>query len=371
MQKGVVFFVLMLLFFKSYGSDKKKHSSTGKELQIVFCTDLSGSTNGLINDLRDNLWHIINQAHFIAPDAELKIGVVAFSRPSFKKEHSYVKVLCDLTSDFDYLASELSRIRPSIEKGDQFVGAALRTCVTEISWSDDAFKIIYIIGNGMVEDASNEYIKSCELAVKNSITVNSVYAIGKNKAKEYMGWLRIAKAGGGMCSEITIGNREAWSDFTVDYKELFDAFRDYNLTTTYYTVSGFEKYMNYRRTDSLAFTGGNAVFYERAYYKKRRFGSGYHSEWDLVDYNIKTGFLPAFNETLLLPDSLKDRNGEYIFDLVKVLKVERGRAASRLKNVLASDVPSQLHQKYVSGEFKEERNMFSRCIINILMKQYH
>ena len=57
------------------GKDKGKSAvGNGKPLDIVFCVDLSGSTNGLINDLRDNLWMIINQAQHMEPKPALRIG---------------------------------------------------------------------------------------------------------------------------------------------------------------------------------------------------------------------------------------------------------------------------------------------------------
>jgi hypothetical protein len=363
------FFILLTISLPAFGGGDKK-SSTSNELQIVFCVDLSGSTNGLINDLRDNLWHIINQANMLTPQPELKIGVVAFSRPSFKKENSYVKVLCDLTTDFDYLAAELSRLRPSIEMGDQYVGAALKKCVVDISWSAAARKIIYIVGNGNVVDVTNEYLHSCELAVKRNIIVNAIYVVGKNKAKELPGWHRIAAAGNGLTSEITLGARDDASITTVNYTELFNAARDYNLTCMYYSMNSYEKYMNYRKADSLAFTGGNLTFYERLYYKNKHFANGSNASWDFVDYFTKTGYMPAFTDSSLFPDSLKNKTQEYIFDLARTLKAERSRAMASLVNLLSTDIPLDLHHRYLNGDLMEDRNFFSRCVVNMLIKEY-
>jgi hypothetical protein len=365
--------LLIFLFFYSLqvnATGKKNKTPESKKLQIVFCTDLSGSTNGLINDVRNNLWHIINQAQIIAPDAELQLGVVAFSRPSFKKANAYVKILCPLTTDFDFIASELAEIRPSIEKGDQFVGAALRTCVSEMQWSENARKIIYIVGNGMVTDATNDYLRACELAVKNNITVNVIYVVGKNKAKEFTGWNRLAKAGNGLLSEITIGKRDDRSEYTTDFKRMIEAVRDYNMTVVYYSAPGYVSYMKYRSADSLAFTGGNEGLYERAYYKMKNFIPGYHDSWDLVDHHIKTGLMPPYMDTLTVPDSLIGKDNEYIYDLIKVLKSERQRASASLKIVLSGDIPQIHHKKYKGGDMSTENNTFPRAVINMLLKQY-
>jgi hypothetical protein len=369
------YFFLLLLFISvnSALAEKGKKKSGDRELQIVFCLDLSGSTNGLINDMRDNLWHIINQVSFLQPKPELSIGVVAFSRPSFKKENAYVKVLCDLTQDFDYLAAELSKIRPSIEKGDQFVGAALKKSVFDISWSSDvsAKKIIYMVGNGNVADAKGDYLKACEEASERNIIVNAIYVIGNNKAKEYPGWVRIANMGKGLVSEITLGAREIFNTSDLALNDLKDISRDFNLTFMYYSISGYNRYMNYRKSDSLAFIGGNASFYERVYYKSKNFVNNINAHWDLVDYYTKTGLIPPMNDSLYLPDSLKNRNNEYIYDMTKRMKGERQRASVAIVALLASDYPAKMRLKYSSGELKEDRNIFSRCIINMLNRQWN
>ena len=123
-------------FVFAYDGGAKHYSNGQKPLDIVFCVDLSGSTNGLINDLRDNLWLIINQANHMEPKPDLRIGVIGFSRPSFGKENSYVKILAPLTPNFDLVEMELYKLRPSIEKGDQIVSEAIRTAVNGMSWSD-------------------------------------------------------------------------------------------------------------------------------------------------------------------------------------------------------------------------------------------
>lgn len=369
-------FYFLLCFFALYINDAdasgREKRPGNQKLEIVFCMDLSGSTNGLINDLRDNLWHIINQANLLTPKPELRIGVVGFSRPSFKKENAYVKVLCDLTTDFDMLAAELSKIRPSIEKGDQYIGAALRRGIQDISWSEEeesATKIIYIVGNGTVADAAGEYIKSCELAVKRNIIINSIYVVGKYKAKEIPGWHRIATMGQGIGSEMTIGFREKTTDELNSTKDIFNAARDFNLTCIFYSVNGMGKYMEYRKADSVAYAGGNASFFERIYYKSANIiNSG--MQWDVVNYYTKTGLLPAYSDSLLFPDSLKNRNNEYIYDLVRTLKSDRQRAVSRMNTLLVNDYPRKMHDRYVSGELKDDNNLFSRCVINMLLKQW-
>ena len=104
--KRLFLFLAIILSIQSNASNKKsgRKDSRLHPLDIVFCLDLSGSTNGLIDDVREQLWKIINQAHELEPVPDLRIGVIGFSRPSFGKEKAYVKVLSNLTNDFDFVS---------------------------------------------------------------------------------------------------------------------------------------------------------------------------------------------------------------------------------------------------------------------------
>ena len=106
-------------------------------IDIVFCLDLSGSTNGLLFDLRNQLWDIVNESNSLNPQPNLRIGVVGFSRPSFGKNNYYIKTLVDLTSDFDLVANSIYNIKPSVERGDHFVGAAISHSVNQLNWSNE------------------------------------------------------------------------------------------------------------------------------------------------------------------------------------------------------------------------------------------
>lgn len=101
--KRILFLAAIISCIHTSASNKKSVVKTSRlhPLDIVFCLDLSGSTNGLVDDVREELWTIINQVHAFDPAPELRIGIIGFSRPSFGKENAYVKVLSDLTTDFD------------------------------------------------------------------------------------------------------------------------------------------------------------------------------------------------------------------------------------------------------------------------------
>ena len=184
--------------------------STRRELEIVLCLDLSGSTNGIIEDFRENFWYITNQLKAMEPSPVIRMGVVGFSRPSFGKSDAYVKVLSNITDDLDAVAAAVFSLRRSIEKGDQHVVPALQTCMN-LNWSrsSDAVKLIFLAGNGMVNTNGSAYEKISETAKNKGISIHTLYVLSTgNKLKELPAWRRIADISGGLTTEISINKTD-------------------------------------------------------------------------------------------------------------------------------------------------------------------
>ena len=151
-------------------------SAKSQPIDIVYTLDLSGSTNGLIDDVRDNLWGMNNELNRLYPSSQIRFAVVGYSRPSFGSKNQYVKVLSPFTSDIDNIATELYKLKPNIEKGDQYVGAAIRASLDMLSWSNEknAVKQIFLTGNGSVFLGAFDVVESCDLAKEKGISVNAL-----------------------------------------------------------------------------------------------------------------------------------------------------------------------------------------------------
>ncbi|MBK5285659.1 MAG: VWA domain-containing protein, partial [Bacteroidia bacterium] len=176
MKKNIFYIrVLIIFFFLSEASSAQRIQPP--PIDIVFCMDLSGSTNGIIEHLRNHLWHFVHELDQLEPQANYRFGFVGYSRPSFGKDNYYVKVIRDLSYDNELLSSEMFALRTQVEQGSQFVGAALMNCIKNLNWSKekDAVKIIFLSGNGFVNADGDTYKKACELAVSRGIIIHSLY----------------------------------------------------------------------------------------------------------------------------------------------------------------------------------------------------
>ena len=369
----IIFFILFINAPSLQAGKVKKTEDSVNYLDIVFCLDLSGSTNGLITDVREGLWHIVNQVSLLQPQPKFRIGVVGFSRPSFKKENAYVKVICPLTADFDFLSHELYKIKPAVEKGDQYVGVALKTCITKMKWveSKDAKKIIYIAGNGAVGTNNNDYLKACQLASERGILINAVYVMGKSdKARELPGWYKIASLTKGAITEIAVGRKDLPFSKEMDANAILETSIKFNNTYIYHGPGGYSKYQLFREADSASFVASPNVFAERVYYKKSSLFLWGNQQWELVDYMRLNGMLPEVLDAMFLPDSLRKKSAEEIYNIVYQAKTTRQQVISKLDVLYKDNYPLKVHKQYDSGELKEE-NSFARSVIILLLKEWN
>lgn len=352
------FQAVSILFVFFFSKQVCGQQSEERPLDIVFCLDLSGSTNGLVNDVRDNLWLIANELNAMQPKPDFRLGVICFSRPSFGKEDGYVKVFSDLSYNLDYIDAELYRLKPSIEKGDQIVSAALSIAVSDMSWSkkENAMKLIYIVGNGSVSSNGNEYVNICEQAVEKRIIVNSLFVTKSvNKVDDIVGWKRIAAITGGIQTEITVNKKDPvsfWSsDMNAVVKQNAVLYNDLQW-------SGRDSAIGRRSmvtSDSGAFEASISTYMHRMYYKS---AGSFIKSIKYCDYFAKYKE-EASSSTISAFDQRAYR-----------MRDERNHKLDKLKNTVGEDGVTQLFNEYSKPDFNEE-GIFHRVVLLTAMKYWY
>ena len=373
--KQLLLFLLLVAGNYSNASNNKSERKETRQhpLDIVFCIDLSGSTNGLIDDVREQLWMIINQAHELQPAPDLRIGIIGFSRPSFGKEKAYVKVLANLTNDFDSLAFELYKLKPTVEQGDQYVNAALTIAMNEMNWGkeENNSKIIFIVGNGMASGRGVDIISTCAQLSKRHFVVNSLFveSKGRNQSQALGGWKKIADLTHGLQSEITVGKKDAVIDVEMNNNALLDLNHQLNSTYLYHNEKGKINYRRLHDLDSALHLAGIAEFYQRIWYKQSSWFQNTQSNWDLVDY-IKSvsGDLEKIDKRTM-PDSLQFYSIVQLRELIISQKETRETILRNVRLLYAGNYIDTIHQKFLNHEFPDT-NIFSRCVINMLLKEW-
>jgi len=354
-------FILCLIGGSVGKADQKPVADKSvRPLDIVFAVDLSGSTNGIINDIRDNLWLLINQIGYIRPATDLRIGFVGFSRPSFGKENSYVRILCPLTRDFDMLAAELYKLKPVIEKGDQFVSEAIRVSVNNMRWSErrDAQKMVFLIGNGMVANNGFGFVKSCEQARHRNIAVHCVY-IRRNHAgwiREIPGWRRIADMTNGLQKEAMVNSVDdvrIWKSVSADLVSMNNR---YSNTFIWMGRDSSLSRQAMMTADSGAFYASRDAFLCRLYFKS---SDAYKSKLAGCDMATSTDLVASEPDAYIGSDNFQSRICDQYF--------RREQLRSKLREAFAESNLEEIHQSYLAGKMPDD-NILHRCLLNAVYR---
>ena len=364
-QNLIVYFNLMIsrfrhLYFCAFLVSlillSQKVSADNKPVDVVFCMDLSGSTNGLIDDLRDRMWDIIIQLQSVKPAPNLRIGFVAYSRPSFGKTTGYVKVVSPLTGDFEQLSFDLFNIRPYIEKGDQLVGAALEMTVKSMNWTreSEAVKMIFLIGNGGVQLGSVDFRAACDEATAKHISIHPIFCTKANKSKEITGWLEIARLSGTEMKEIHVHQTVPLDPVCKNIPALKEANDRLIKSYIYYGDAGFSKLKLLKISDSNAMLAGVLCFEARVNYKLRNLPIQDH--WDLVDYMKRYGDLPKFDHNTLA-DTLRMIPDDNLKRTVLKAKDLRVKALIDINNLLPPDRQDQIKKQLVEKNLEKAETL--------------
>ncbi len=282
---------ILLLSWKPAGNTEVRH------VDLAFCIDLSASTNGVLNDIRNRMWNIANNILQQNEMTELRMAVVGYGRPSFGGTHGYVKVISELTNDFDRSAYDLFQLRAMIEKGDQFVPNALFETFKELKWSKDpkAEKMVVLIGNGSVYTGSINLADLCEEYKKNNIRINTIFVSQNNRiTSQTFGYKNIAAQTGGTFNMMKASPRQVVNNtpsllLPSKVKSLNDSL---NNTFMFFTKDAEERKKFLFETDKNVMKMGNRYFYSRMLYKTSRHYNESYTAFDLTGYLMKYNKMP-------------------------------------------------------------------------------
>ena len=337
MKPGLIrIFFFLLLLFTGISSKPVTQSPFGTPVDIVFCLDLSGSTNGIIERMRNHIWDYVNLFSRCQPRPDFRIGFVGFARPSFGRDNYYVKVISDLTHDIEGLTHELLKLRTQIEKGDQFVGPALKVCGEKISWSErpEAIKVVFLGGNGLVTTGNEPYTKAVETCVAKGIVVNSIYILNNPVVGEQAGWEDIASRGNGKYTSMQVKFEYFENLGGFDMEKLFALNKKLNDTYLYYGPIGKERWKIQRADDESIYKANSEGYRYRIQFRISDLYLNKNSEWDLVDLHTKNPAGLATIDRNLVPDTLKymtdpDFRAHVIFN-----KSKRNKAIADIRKML-------------------------------------
>ncbi len=336
MRKITLLLIGFILLWPPFIKENHAQEKTGQPIDVVFCLDLSSSSNGLIDHLRNHIWDFWYLFSQCSPQPNYRIAVVSYARFSNGKKDGYSKVVRDLGTDFEKMSSQLFNIPSRIEKGDQYVGSALKTCLTKISWSKDpsAKKIIFLVGNGDVTTGPEDVDRVMDKLIEKDIAVYPIYITAPGETKAIQGWQRIAMRGRGKISSINLKNIyfDNLNGFDMGRFRILN--RKFNNTYLYYGKNGLANLRMMKEEDNNIYIANTQGFRFRVMYKiSEDFQKKNHS-WDLVDLYYKNPVAFMKVDKALLNDTCRKMNDKQLKSYIIYKKYERKKLAALINEML-------------------------------------
>ena len=311
-------------------------SKIGPPIDVVFCLDLSNSSNGLIDQFRNHLWDYWYFFEHCQPTSNYRIGVVTYARFSYGKSNGYSKIQKDLGTDFEMLSNILFKIPSKIEKGDQYVGSALNTCLKKISWSKDpnAKKIIFLVGNGDVTTGREDIDDVLDKLVEKNIQAHTIYCIAPGERRAIIGWHKIAEKSGGKISTISLRNKyfDELNGFDMQRFRILN--KRFNNTYLFYGKGGRIRRRILQEEDNHIYITNTEGFRYRSLYKISDDYQKKNYSWDLVDLYTKNPAAFIDIDKKLLNDTCKKMTNEQLKAYIIYKKYERKKLASMISEML-------------------------------------
>jgi hypothetical protein len=148
-------------------------TSSEHAIDVVFAVDTTGSMGGLLDGAKRTVWSIASHIRKTDPNADLRIGLVAYRDLG----DDYVTRPFSLTHDLDAVYSELYTYEAA-GGGDtpENVDAALDTALHGMAWRPGAKKLVFVVGDAPPASRGDvpTYDVLAREAASKGITINTI-----------------------------------------------------------------------------------------------------------------------------------------------------------------------------------------------------
>jgi hypothetical protein len=220
-------------------------------IEVVFLLDSTGSMSDEILSVKSHIQNILGDTMSGNPMPNVRIGIVTY-RDHSPEDETYVYKMFDLSADIDQVMDDLHDIDArGGGDGPEAVADGLHAAVHDMDWSDDAMKVIFLVGDapphGLEENGDSSFLQGCpldydyleetELAAELGITIHTVGCSGIEDYKHGIDVFKeISKTTGGIYERLEYRRVVA-----VDYYEsemVAPEYADASMDTTYDKRSG-------------------------------------------------------------------------------------------------------------------------------------
>lgn len=265
-----------------YGDEPGYRNYNREKIQIALVLDVSGSMDGLIDQAKSQLWHIVGgvmMSDDFGYDPIIEIGLYELGNQNLGYRSQYMRQVVPFTSDLDWLSEELFHLRTGGRY--EYYGQVIDLAVEQLDWSPRQrdLKLMYIAGNESFNQGRVSYRDAIRQANRRGIIVNTIYCGTYSKGIGY-GWRDAAEYGGGDYMNIDHNYHIHYEP--THYDHTFGTLnRRLNSTYIPYGAHGQRYFQRQREQDRNAEQYGPVHQSQRTLVKA---SSSYRNDdWDLID----------------------------------------------------------------------------------------
>ena len=334
-------------------------------IQLALALDTSSSMGGLIAQAKAQLWSMVNALVDVKKDGNdpiFQVALYEYGRNSLPAESGFVRQVVPLTDNLDLVSERLMELQATRVSGsDERCGQVLYQAVQQLGWSRDAedLKVICIAGNETFTSGPVPYRVPCELAVKASISINTIFC-GSYEEGHSLEWNQGAKVGDGAYTAID-HNLVARAIETPQDTELVSLNAELNDTYIPYTAYGVQAKERQIAADEAARGLAQSSFSDRARLKATRLYKT--SDWDLVEASQDAKFELDKVDAEALPEEIRKLpDEEKRKHLAKVME-RRDEIKKKIAEV------SEARNKFLAKQQSEQAATLNKAVVDTLKTQ--
>lgn len=315
-----------------------------KKIKLAILLDTSNSMDGLIEQVKNQLWKIVTQlakaVDSEGKDPVIEIALYQYGNDRLNPKGNYIEKIVPFTGELDEISEQLFAL--TTLGGSEYCGAVIKSGTKELEWSTDDkdLQLIYIAGNEPFDQGPINFSSSCRLASEKNIIINTIFC-GDYEEGIRTYWKDGADLGNGSYAHIDKDAKTIHIESPFDDK-ITALNKKLNETYLPFGQRGASKKQKQLREDENARSYGKANAVKRYVSKGTKVYKNY--SWDLVDAIDQKGFDISTVEESGLPEILKGLSDEEKLQKIREMKEKRAAIKKEIGKL------NLKREKYVAQE---------------------
>jgi hypothetical protein len=300
-------------------------------VQMAILLDTSSSMDGLIDQVRTQIWKIVNTLANGSREGKkprLEVALYEYGNSGLAASQNYIRQVLPFTASLDKVSEKLFELKTL--GGEEYPGAVIARALGELEWKkyDDVYRVIFIAGNEPFTQGPVDFRSSMDQARAQGVFVNTIFC-GSRQEGIATQWLTGAQLAQGDFHVID-QNRMVQVIATPYDEEIQRLGAEYNATVIPVGNAGRQAEARMQQQDvkiaAAAPASGAAV--ERALAKNTKQYSE-SNEWDLATIFAKKKSVASVKREEL-PADIKNKSAQELEAYVKDKATQRAKIQVRI-----------------------------------------